>query len=174
MLKGVRNASRTRGNNDVTVISAAKKGIPNMTEKPPAVLVTLQSTKRDPALMTRGDRKLLVTEVYKDKEEPAREALWTHAAPSGKCPVVLMPDSESAAFTQIAKQSRHYHKKGTEVYWLIEGVMQIEVEKRDYILTPGDTIVVNPGAFHEVKQEGPFLCRVVTLNCGGPSDRYET
>jgi hypothetical protein len=34
-------------------------------------------------------------------------------------------------------------------------------------------IVVNPPAVHEVKRQGMrFLCRVVTVNCGGPADKH--
>jgi quercetin dioxygenase-like cupin family protein len=51
--------------------------------------------------------------------------------------------------------------------------MTIEVDDKDYLLGPGDMIVVNPGAPHEVKRDGSsFLCRVVTLNCRGASDRF--
>ncbi|MGD1018524.1 MAG: cupin domain-containing protein [Verrucomicrobiia bacterium] len=140
---------------------------------PPAILFNLQSAKNDPALQTRGDRKILVTEIYASKEDPASESRWNHQASSGKCPVLLMRDTESAVFTQVAKQTRHSHKIGTEIYMLLEGKMMIEVEGTDYTLLPGDAIVVLPGACHQIQREGEFLCRVITVNCGGPKDRYE-
>ena len=135
----------------------------------PAILATLAETKRDPALSTRGDRKLLVTEVYVGKEVEATEVRWSPGVP---CPVQLMKDTESAVFTQVAKQTRHWHKIGTEIYLLLEGAMTIEVEGAMYRLQPGDMIVVNAGAHHKVSREGEFLCRVITVNCGGPHDRY--
>ncbi|KAF0145311.1 MAG: hypothetical protein FD156_1142 [Nitrospirae bacterium] len=138
-----------------------------------ALLVTLEETMRDSALQTRGDRKLLVTELYATKEEEATEVIWSHAALSGKCPVQLMKDTESAVFTQVAKQTRHLHRIGTEIYFLVRGTMVIEIEGAGYRLKEGDMMVVNPGAFHEVKRDGEFLCRVLTVNCGGPNDRYE-
>lgn len=73
----------------------------------------------------------------------------------------------------MAKQTRHWHKIGTEIYLLLEGAMAIEVEGSEYRLQPGDMIVVNPGAHHKVSRDGEFLCRVITVNCGGPDDRYE-
>ena len=146
------------------------KGATDMT---PALLVRLNEAKRDRALQTRGDRKLLVTEVYAAKEEEATDIEWRSQTASGKCPVQLMRDTESAVFTRVAKQTRHYHKLGTEIYLVLEGSMMIEVERVDYSLKPGDMIVVNPGAFHQVRREGRFLCRVVTVNCGGAKDRYE-
>jgi mannose-6-phosphate isomerase-like protein (cupin superfamily) len=144
-----------------------------MTTTPPAVLFRLEAAKRDPALQTRGDRKIFVTKIYTETEEAATESHWSHRASSGKCPVLLMGDTESAVFTQIAKQTRHCHMIGTEIYVLLEGRMTIEVEGTDYTLSPGDTIVVLPGAYHQIRREGEYLCRVFTINCGGVEDRKE-
>src|SRR3990167_4608890 len=94
-----------------------------------ALFVTLAETKRDPALATRGDRKLLVTEVYVGKEIEATKVPWSPDVP---CPVQLMKDTESAVFSQVAKQTRHLHKIGTEIYLLLEGAMTIEVESSEY------------------------------------------
>lgn len=142
----------------------------------PALSVTLQAVKSDNALHKdgRGARKLLVTELYPKTEEKATEVDWKAHLPSGKCPVQVMKDSEFAFFTHGAKQDRHYHKKGTEIYMVLEGNMKIEVEGIDYDLSIGDMIIVNPKAVHEVKPEKgtEFLCRVLTVNCGGESDKY--
>ena len=55
---------------------------------------------------------------------------------------------------------------------VMEGEMVIEVDGKEYPLLAGDMIVVNPGATHQVKPEGTeFLCRVVTVNCGGDADK---
>lgn len=142
---------------------------------PPAILFSLQAAKSDPALHApaRGDRKILVTEIYASKEEAASESQWSHQTSSGKCPVLLMRDTESAVFTEVAKQTRHCHKIGTEIYVLLEGRMIIEVEGIAHTLSPGDTIVVLPGAYHQIRREDKFLCRVFTVNCGGSKDRYE-
>ena len=144
-----------------------------MNQKLPALLVSLAASKADPALKRRGDRKLLVTEVYKEKETLAQDILWTHESDSGKCPVQVMDNIESAVFTEVAKQTRHYHKLATEIYIVIEGEMKIEVEGQSWTLAAGDMIVVNPGVRHEVLREGNYLCRVITANSGGLSDRYE-
>ena len=138
-----------------------------------AIFVTLNETKQDPALYSRGDRKLLVTEIYDKFEGVATSIPWHHKANSGKSPVQLMKDTESAVFTHIAKQTRHKHKIGTEIYLLIEGDMTIEVDNEEYDMIPGDMIVVNPGVYHEVKRNSEFLCRVITVNCGGAIDRYD-
>ena len=144
----------------------------------PALLVTVTTSKTDAALWppippNRGDRKIIVTEVYRDKEEIATNVVWRPKAASGKCPVLLMPDTEFAVFTHHAKQTRHCHMIGTEIYTVVEGQMTIEVEGTLHTLNPGDMIIVRPGAFHEVKRETEFLCHVITLNCGGSKDRHE-
>lgn len=143
---------------------------------PPALFVTLEAVKRDGALQPggRGARKILVTEIYTSKETEASEVLWNPPADAGKCPVRVTNDTEVAVFTHAASQDRHYHERGTEMYMVLEGRMVIEVEGVDHTLSAGDMIVVNPGAIHAVKPEGTeFLCRVVTVNCGGASDKYK-
>jgi mannose-6-phosphate isomerase-like protein (cupin superfamily) len=141
---------------------------------PRALLIRLSEVMGDPALQSRGDRKHLVTAVYPATEILATDAEWIAVAAGGKCPVQLMPDTESAVFNQLAKQTRHRHERGTEIYLPIEGVMRIEVEGTEYELRGGDMLVVNRGAWHEVKRVGEFLCRVVTVNCGGAGDRFES
>ena len=114
-----------------------------------------------------------MTEIYPDKEEAANGILWNPPAASGKCPVQVMSDTEMACFTHHASQDRHYHKVATEIYMVLEGSMNVEVEGEVYSLAAGDMIVVNPGAIHQIRPEGTeFICRVVTANCGGASDKY--
>jgi len=142
----------------------------------PALYVTVGALKDDPALQPsrRGDRKLLVTKLYCKTETEAVDPVWSPPQGSDKCPVQFMPDSEVAVFTHLASQDRHFHRKGTEIYMVIEGELVIEVERVNYPLSAGDMIVVNPGACHEVRPQGKeFLCRVVTVNCGGACDKYD-
>jgi mannose-6-phosphate isomerase-like protein (cupin superfamily) len=141
----------------------------------PALIVTLRASKQDAALQppNRGDRKILVTDLYRDKEEVATEVVWQPKGPPGKCPVLPMPDTEFAVFTQQCKQTRHCHMIGTEIYTVIEGTMNIEVEGAFHHLAAGDVMVVTPGAFHEVKRDTEFFSHVLTVNCGGQKDRYE-
>jgi quercetin dioxygenase-like cupin family protein len=144
-------------------------------KKPPALLVTLKEVKSDPAFLPagRGARKIVVTEIRSDKEKVASEIMWQPPHAGDKSPVQVMNDTEVAVFTHRASQDRHFHKIGTEIYMVLEGRMIIEVEGTDYSLAAGDMIAVNPWAAHQVKpDETEFICRVVTANCGGASDRY--
>lgn len=140
-----------------------------------AFLVRKDAIKADPAIQAggRGARKLLVTELYAARECAPTMVAWSPPMDAGKCPVQEMADTEVAVFNQFAKQDRHKHENGTEMYMVLEGTMTIEVDGIDYLLSSGDMIVVNPNACHEVKPcQSEFLCRVVTVNCGGPKDKY--
>ncbi len=137
-----------------------------------ALYVSLESVKNDPALSAgnRGARKLLVTTLFGNEEE-ASEPIWK---PSDPCQVLLMSKTESAVFNNLCRQDRHYHKEGIEIYSVIEGRMQMEVDDRLYELAAGDMIVVLPGAKHLVKQSKEcFLCRVLTVDCAGEEDKYK-
>jgi mannose-6-phosphate isomerase-like protein (cupin superfamily) len=140
--------------------------------KPAAVVFRLDEVRKDPALIDPGDRKQIVTQIYPDVEKPIECSEWKPCSPSEKCPVLMMNDTESAVFTEKVKQDRHYHATGTEIYLVLEGRMKIEVEDALYDLAAGDMIVVSPNAWHHVKQDSKFLCRVITVNCKGTSDKY--
>lgn len=138
-----------------------------------ALLITLAAVKQDTALQAgnRGAGKILVTGLYPETEDEATEIVWLPG--SAKRQVQLTPDIEVAIFTQHAAQDRHHHKLGTEFYSVIEGEMIIEIEGRPYTLAAGDMIVVHPGTVHQVKPEGcEFICRVISANCGGISDKH--
>ena len=140
----------------------------------PALLVTLEASKQDPALQTRGDRKVLVTDIRPDTEQESADVLWRAPLPPAQCPVVVMRDTELAIFTERAKQTRHCHKIGTEIYTLLEGEMTMEAAGELYTLQPSDTLVVKTGVWHEVKRVKKFVCQVVTVNCAGAKDRHES
>ena len=137
-----------------------------------ALLVSFDETERDLALQPRGERKLMVTRIFEESECEADDDIW-HAA--DRCPVIKMEDTELATFTQRAKQTRHWHERGTEIYMVMKGNLRVLVEEKEYNLSELDMLIVKSGAKHKVqpKGEGEFLCRVINVNCGGCDDRYE-
>ena len=144
--------------------------------KTPALLIRLDSVKRDPVLDPegRGERKILVTELYPSGEVESVRTIWEAGNASASTPVQVMADVEMAVFTHRASQNRHFHKLGTEIYTVVEGRMIIDVEGTEYSLKAGDTIVVNPGAVHQVfPRENEFVCKVVAVHCGGQEDKYD-
>jgi mannose-6-phosphate isomerase-like protein (cupin superfamily) len=83
------------------------------------------------------------------------------------------PGLEMAFFTENARQDRHWHEQGTEIYTVLEGRMKIEVDGDLLELECRDSIVVRPPAVHYIPPgQGPFLCQVVVPFCGGTADKF--
>lgn len=140
-----------------------------------ALVIHLAEVAQDPALQPckRGARKILVTGIYPEREQPAVKCVWSPPAPAEKCEVQVTPDIELAVFTEQNAQDRHHHKIASEFYTVLKGEMVIEVEDHSYTLSAGDTIVINPGTVHQIKPQGcEFLCQVITANCSGIADKY--
>jgi mannose-6-phosphate isomerase-like protein (cupin superfamily) len=81
-------------------------------------------------------------------EREATEIEWRPPAVESKCDVLLMHDTEVSIFNQDASLDRHYHKFATEIYTLLKGRMQVEVEDQIWELEAGDTMIVTPGTVH--------------------------
>ncbi|WP_187646945.1 cupin domain-containing protein [Nitrosophilus labii] len=137
--------------------------------------IELNKIKDDIALSSigRGTRKIIVTDIYQDKEKEANRDIWEPPILQEKCSVLRMSNIEMSFFNENAKQDRHYHKEGTEIYMVIEGEFIIEVEEKIYHLFKGDTIIVHPYSIHYVKNVGNrYLCRMINVNCGGEKDKF--
>jgi mannose-6-phosphate isomerase-like protein (cupin superfamily) len=142
----------------------------------PALLLTQQSIRSDPALQPGqcGYRKVVVTELYPGESEAMTVPWLPPLSATGLCTVMRTDNIEAAFFTQAARQDRHYHRLGTEIYTVLEGQMLIAIAAQTYRLLAGDTIIVNPGSVHEIHPEATisFLCQVINLNCGGHADKF--
>jgi mannose-6-phosphate isomerase-like protein (cupin superfamily) len=55
---------------------------------------------------------------------------------------------------------RHYHARSEEIYFLLEGRADMELEGEHRELGPGDAVAIPPGAWHEIKALDAlrFLC----------------
>ena len=142
----------------------------------PAVLVRsceIEAARRDPKtyLGNRGDQKVVITYQYSGVEGLG-DVIWTALAPNGKRHYAVASGVEFALFDERAKQSRHYHRRATEVYTVLEGAMSIEVAGVEHTLTVGESIIVNPWSAHEVKKTAHFLAQVVTANSSGLNDKH--
>jgi quercetin dioxygenase-like cupin family protein len=84
-----------------------------------------------------------------------------------------MEDTEMAYFTRDARQQRHWHQSATEIYEVLEGRMQVEVDGISHQLESGDALVVLPGAIHQViSGEDQFFARVISVHCQGAEDKF--
>ena len=144
-----------------------------MADTVPFLLIKKEAVAADPALApgARGARKHVVTSL-RDGEEEVKETVWRAPAKGQKCPVLVADNWEMATFNEVTTQDRHYHKKGTEIFIVLEGEMEIDVDDEVFTLNEGDTLVVNPRAVHEILRKKSFLARVIKVNCGGPDDKF--
>jgi mannose-6-phosphate isomerase-like protein (cupin superfamily) len=65
---------------------------------------------------------------------------------------------------------RHYHAATEELYVLLEGTAEMEVDGERRRVGPGDAILIPPGAWHEIRADETsvrFLC------CCAPPYRHE-
>jgi len=57
---------------------------------------------------------------------------------------------------------RHYHAQAEEIYLLLEGEGEMEVDGERRRVGPGDAVLIPPGSWHEIRAgpDGPlrFLC----------------
>jgi mannose-6-phosphate isomerase-like protein (cupin superfamily) len=61
------------------------------------------------------------------------------------------PDNEVASLhiTDISEDSRtHYHKKMTEIYFVLEGEGTIELDGESFPLKPMTAVLIKPGCRH--------------------------
>jgi mannose-6-phosphate isomerase-like protein (cupin superfamily) len=65
----------------------------------------------------------------------------------------------------------HYHIRTEEIYYLLEGEGEMQIEGEWHHVRPGDAIAIPPGKIHQIKNPGPnelrFLC------CCAPGYEHE-
>ena len=57
---------------------------------------------------------------------------------------------------------RHYHRASEEIYYLVDGEGEMEIDGERAPVGPGDAILIPPGAWHQIRasdrNELRFLC----------------
>jgi len=57
--------------------------------------------------------------------------------------------SASLHVVDISVEARtHYHKKLTEIYYILEGTGQMELDGELVVVGPGSTVLIKPGCRH--------------------------
>ena len=66
---------------------------------------------------------------------------------------------------------RHYHRETEEIYYVVAGSGEMEIDGERARVAPGDAILIPPGAWHEIRADAAgelrFLC------CCAPAYRHE-
>ncbi|MEM9017239.1 MAG: cupin domain-containing protein [Verrucomicrobiota bacterium] len=72
--------------------------------------------------------------------------------PCGQARRAFMNDENEVAslhLVEIKKDSElHFHKRMTEMYYVLEGEGHIELDEETYPLTPGTAVLIKPGCRH--------------------------
>ena len=67
--------------------------------------------------------------------------------------------------------TRHYHRDAEEIYFVLEGEGQLELEGERARVEAGDAIPIEPGAWHQIRNLGTVPLRI--LCCCSPPYRHE-
>ena len=72
---------------------------------------------------------------------------------------------QSLAEAQVPKggaTQRHYHKASEEIYFMLEGAAEIEIDGDTREIVPGDAVLIPAGAWHQISapkgEPLRFLC----------------
>jgi len=68
---------------------------------------------------------------------------------------------------------RHYHKLSEELYFLLEGTGLMEIDGTAHPVTPGDAILIPPGAWHQITTTSQHALRFLCC-CAPPYDHSDT
>jgi mannose-6-phosphate isomerase-like protein (cupin superfamily) len=66
---------------------------------------------------------------------------------------------------------RHYHREAEEIYFLLEGSGEMEVDGERTRVSAGDAVLIPPGAWHEI--QAATDARLRFLCCCSPPYRHE-
>jgi len=101
-----------------------------------------------------------------DEVEPVRSVCGSSTR------VLTGKDTQVASLhiTHIKDSQKHYHKRITEIYYILEGSGALEVGDEEVQLTPGMTVLIEPGLPHRGK--GDFKAAIVSVPPFSEDDSY--
>lgn len=104
-------------------------------------------------------------EVIADNFQIARlEEIPATPCPCGQAKRAFMNDQNDVASMHIVDIKResetHYHKRMTEMYYVLEGEGHIELDGEPHPLTPGTAILIKPGCRHRAVGENLRILNV--------------
>jgi len=69
--------------------------------------------------------------------------------------------------------TRHRHRVSEEIYYLIEGTAEMELDGEVRTVGPGDAILIPPGAWHTIRATGDGAVRLL-CGCAPPWSADDT
>jgi mannose-6-phosphate isomerase-like protein (cupin superfamily) len=86
-------------------------------------------------------------QISRPAELPAVEC------PCGESRRAFLEESDGVASLHIVDISTdaraHYHKRLTEIYYILEGTGEMELDGERHVVRPGDAILIKPGCRHQ-------------------------
>jgi len=85
----------------------------------------------------------------------------------------LSPDNGVASVHRLDLRidaQAHYHKKMTEIYYILEGEGAVELNGKDVPVRPGTAVLIKPGTFHRGK--GRMRLLVICIPPFDQEDEY--
>jgi mannose-6-phosphate isomerase-like protein (cupin superfamily) len=68
---------------------------------------------------------------------------------------------------------RHYHRAGEEIYFVLKGQGEMELDGETRFLRPGDAVLIPPGAWHTLENNGTSELRILCC-CAPPYAHDDT
>ena len=68
---------------------------------------------------------------------------------------------------------RHYHRVAEEIYFVLKGSGQLEVDGESRIVRPGEAILIPAGAWHTLENNGNSELRIL-CSCAPPYSHDDT
>ncbi|MGA2652339.1 MAG: cupin domain-containing protein [Terracidiphilus sp.] len=63
-----------------------------------------------------------------------------------------------------SSETRHHHRLSTQFFYVLAGVLSIEVEDHQYTLQTGEGIEVHPGQMHQARNVGHSDLRMLVVS----------
>ncbi|HEV7132382.1 MAG TPA: cupin domain-containing protein [Gaiellaceae bacterium] len=68
---------------------------------------------------------------------------------------------------------RHYHRASEEIYFVLKGQGEMELDGDIRFLRPGDAVLIPPGAWHTLENNGTSELRIL-CSCAPPYSHDDT
>jgi mannose-6-phosphate isomerase-like protein (cupin superfamily) len=103
---------------------------------------------------------MIVLNVSSQKPFTTKDGSWIRSILDRTNAPVLNQSLAEASVPAGGATDRHYHKLSEEFYFLLEGEGTIEINGETRPVTPGDAILIPPGAWHQITASSAlrFLC----------------
>ncbi|QDT68883.1 Cupin domain protein [Planctomycetes bacterium MalM25] len=87
--------------------------------------------------------------------------------PCGQSRRAFVDDPDRIASLHVVEVTRdartHYHKRLTEIYYVLEGTGRIELDGETSPIGPGDSILIKPGCRHRAIPDADTPLRVINV-----------